>query len=310
MAREILFCNPVLVEYIWGGTRLAEFGYKLNSDKVGECWIACAHPRGDCTISGGSFDGARLSDLWKNHRELFGNIAGEKFPILIKIIDAQSDLSIQVHPSDDYAHRYENGEDGKTECMYILDAKPDTQMIFGHNAKTKDDAQKFIDKKQWQEFIRKIPVHKGDFYYIESGIIHASLANTLIYEVQQNSDLTYRLYDFDRIWNGKLRELHIDKSLDVMKIPHTDSTPPKNENKTANKNICQLTSGKYFSVWRTQFSGENEITQDLPFMVISVVNGNGTVDGKPIAKGTNFILPHGYGTAHFSGDMELMISSV
>lgn len=310
MAHEIIFLKPVLVDYIWGGKRLSEFGYELASDNVGECWAISAHPNGNCEIAEGTYKGKKFSELWESHRELFGNITGERFPILTKIIDAQTDLSIQVHPDDSYAATHENGAAGKTECWYVLDAKPNATIIVGHNAKSKEEVREMVTQKRWSDLIRERPVHKGDFFLIEPGTVHAIKGGTLILETQQNSDITYRLYDYDRLSNGKPRQLHIEKSLDVINAPFTDCVPPKDESKTCNKNLKQLVSCKFFSVWHTHFSGENEIAQDLPFMAVSVLEGSGTVDGTPIKKGAHFILPHGYGTAHFSGDMELMISSV
>lgn len=310
MAHEILFLKPIIKDYIWGGKRLGEFGYELSSDKAGECWAISAHPNGDCEISGGSYNGKHLSELWKNHRELFGNIAGERFPILTKIIDAESDLSIQVHPDDNYASSHENGSAGKTECWYVLDAKDGVTIVIGHNAKSKSDAKQMVSEKRWKDLIREIPVKKGDFFLINPGTVHAIKGGTLILETQQNSDITYRLYDYGRLSNGKPRELHIEKSLDVITAPYEESTPPKDNSKTCNKNITQLTSCPFFSVWHAKFSGQNDIVQDLPFMAVSVLDGNGTVDGTEIKKGMHFILPHDYGTAHFSGNMELMISSI
>lgn len=316
MAREIIFINPILKEYLWGGKRLQEFGYNLPSDTTAECWAVSSHPNGDCTVAGGSYDKIPLSELWKNHAELFGNIGNvenideKQFPLLIKLIDAEKDLSIQVHPNDEYARTHENGASGKTECWYVLDAVPEAKIIIGHHAKTNSDARKMIEQKKWKELVREIPVHKGDFFLIEPGTVHAIKGGTLIFEAQQNSNITYRLYDYDRLSNGKPRELHIEKSLDVMTCPFVEKSPPLDENKTKNKNLQQLVSCKFFSVWHAKFSGENTITQDLPFMVITVIDGEGTVDGLPIKKGANFILPCGYGDAHFSGDMEFLVSSV
>ena len=139
---ELLFLEPVFKEAIWGGTKLRDsFGYDIPSDTTGECWAISAHKNGDCKIAGGRYDGRYLSQLWEEEPELFGNYPGSQFPLLIKIIDAKNDLSIQVHPDDAYASEHENGSLGKTECWYVLDCEPGTKIVIGHNAKDKKELE-------------------------------------------------------------------------------------------------------------------------------------------------------------------------
>ena len=194
MSKEILFLEPVFTHNIWGGTRLrSEFGYKVKGDDVGECWGIAAHEKGDCTVESGTYQGKKLSQLWEEHPELFGNIGGEKFPLMVKIIDAKEDLSIQVHPDDAYARRNEKGSFGKTECWYVLDCKEDSALIVGHNAKTRDEMKSMVDEGRWDEFVRRVPVKKGSFVQIEPGCIHAITGGLLLFETEQNSDITYRV---------------------------------------------------------------------------------------------------------------------
>lgn len=310
MNGEIIFLNPVLKETVWGGRRLAEFGYKLPDGHTGECWAVSAHPNGDCTIASGTYAGMHLSRLWEEHRELFGNASGPRFPLLTKIIDAAADLSIQVHPDDAYAQAHENGSAGKTECWYILDAKPGATIIIGHNAGNHEEVKQMIEQKRWTEFIREIPVHKGDFFLIEPGTVHAIKGGTLLLETQQNSDITYRVYDYDRLSSGKPRELHIQQSIDVIKAPFVSAEPPKNPQKTRNKNMHELVSCRFFSVWTLDVSGRAEIEQDQKFMIVSVVEGSGKIDDTAVEKGRHFIIPSGYGNAVLSGNMRLVISSI
>lgn len=134
---HILKLKPVFKEMIWGGKKLRDiYGYDIPSDKTGECWAISAHKNGDCIIDGGEFNGISLSSLYCSHRHLFGNITNNEFPLLVKIIDANLDLSVQVHPNDEYAIKHENSL-GKAECWYVLDANDDTSMVMGHNAKNK-----------------------------------------------------------------------------------------------------------------------------------------------------------------------------
>ena len=212
--------NPVFSHTIWGGDKLrTDWGFDEKGDDIGECWSIAAHAHGDVSVSGGEFDGMKLSELWAEHRELFGNIQGDRFPLLVKIITAAGDLSIQVHPDDAYAREHENGSLGKTECWYVLDCEEDSKLVIGHNAKTKEELNKMIDEGRWTDFIREIPIKKGDFLTIVPGTVHAIKGGVTVIESQQNSDITYRVYDYDRLQNGKPRELHIDKSKDVITVP-------------------------------------------------------------------------------------------
>ena len=202
MKREgFIFLKPVFKEMIWGGNRLAtEFGYDIPGDDTGECWGISAHPNGDCTVMNGEYAGMKLSKLWNEHPELFGKEKAEGvFPLLTKIIDAKADLSIQVHPSDDYAKVHENGSLGKTECWYILDCPEGATLVVGHNAKDKEECAKMIHEGRWSEFIREVPIRKGDFVSIVPGTVHAIKAGVMLLETQQNSDITYRVYDYDRL---------------------------------------------------------------------------------------------------------------
>ena len=150
MNKDIIFLNPVCTHNIWGGTRLnREFGYPIEGDDIGECWGISAHTSGDGTVRNGAFQGMKLSELWEKHPELFGDAGMDRFPLLVKIIDAKDDLSIQVHPDDAYAKVHENGSLGKTECWFILDCKENATLVAGHNAKTKEELEQMIHEGRW-----------------------------------------------------------------------------------------------------------------------------------------------------------------
>lgn len=306
--REVIFLKPVFKEMLWGGKRLAEeFHYPIPSEHTGECWGIAAHEHGDCEIISGEYAGKHLSWLWRNHRNLFGNLKGERFPLLIKILDAKQDLSIQVHPDDCYAKLHENSS-GKMECWYVLDCEPDSEIIIGHHAKSREELRKLVIKGEWSSLIRRIPVQKGDFYQINPGCVHAIRKGTLIFETQQNSDITYRLYDYDRLQNGKLRELHIEKCLDVIKVPYVESHPILETYGTEYYIRIRLITCPYYTVEKWRIRKDCMIQMTYPFMNVSIISGAGLVNGKVIKKGCHFILPSGIEKVSFSGSFEAIVS--
>ncbi len=309
--KEILFLEPVFKEMVWGGSRLREFGYSIPSDSTGECWAISAHPNGDGTVRSGRFAGRRLSELWAGERELFGNLEGDRFPLLIKIIDAKGDLSIQVHPDDAYAMEHENGSYGKTECWYILDCDPGATIVIGHNAKDSQEVADMIHQERWNEFIREIPVKKGDFFQINPGCVHAIKGGTMILETQQNSDITYRVYDYGRLQNGKPRQLHVEQSIAVIRAPYV---PEAAEQRTVTVKedaaVEHLVTCPYYSVEKITLDGTVRLMQDKPFLNVSVFEGEGTIDGTAIRKGDHFLLPAGYGEFTLKGKLSLIVSSV
>ncbi|MDK2807951.1 MAG: mannose-6-phosphate isomerase [Clostridiales bacterium] len=299
--REILFLEPVFKEMIWGGNQLrTKFGYEIPSEKTGECWAISAHKNGDCKIASGSYKGEYLSSLYKTHPELFGAREGGEFPLLVKIIDAKEDLSIQVHPDDAYAKEHENGSLGKTEGWYILDCEEDSQIVIGHHASGKRELEEMIDQGRWDDLIRLQPIKKGDFFQIEPGTVHAIKGGTLILETQQSSDITYRVYDYDRLSNGQLRELHVEKSKAVIKVPYVEQSNQV-EGET-------LVSCPYYTVKKIEIRGERCLLQNHAFLLASVIEGKGSIDGIPLQKGSHFILPNGYGAFVVEGNMDMIVS--
>ena len=306
---ELLFLEPVFKEAIWGGTKLRDsFGYDIPSDTTGECWAISAHKNGDCKIAGGRYDGRYLSQLWEEEPELFGNYPGSQFPLLIKIIDAKNDLSIQVHPDDAYASEHENGSLGKTECWYVLDCEPGATIIVGQRAKDRVEAAQMIEEGRWDDMLNVLPIHKGDFFQIDSGTVHAIKTGTLILETQQSSDVTYRLYDYDRPGtDGKLRPLHIEQSLDCIDF---DAQAPTDGTVTAPEvdGVTELESNSCYTVDRVRVDGSKTLDQRWPFMCLSVIDGEGTVCGDPVHKGSHLLAPNTVSSIDLEGKMELIIS--
>ena len=309
--REMIILTPVLKENVWGGKRLVtEFPYEAEGEHIGECWAISAHPHGDCVIKEGTYQGMTLSQLYAEHRELFGGICAEEFPLLVKIIDARENLSIQVHPDDAYVKAHEHCPFGKTECWYVMDCPENASLVIGHHAQTRQELEQMIHEDRYEELIRRVPVKKGDFIQIYPGTVHAIAAGFLILETQQNSDITYRVYDYGRLQNGKPRQLHVEQSIAVINVPddsdkrsvsHTDTLPPNQMN--------LLVECDYYKVWKVTVTEKISLEQEYPFLIVSVLEGEGTVDGNPVQKGSHILLPAGYGVVELRGKMELILST-
>lgn len=305
---EVLMLEPVFKDAIWGGQLLKNFGYTKAGDNAGECWGISAHQNGDCTIKNGEFKGKTLSWCFENHKELFGNIEDKVFPLLVKIIGAEDDLSIQVHPNDEYAAVHENGALGKTECWYILDCKEDATIVIGHNAKDKKELEDMIRNEKWNDLIRVIPIKKGDFFQINPGCLHAIKGGTLLIETQQSSDVTYRVYDYDRLQNGKPRELHIQQSIDCIEAPHKDYEGERVIKKYPDMVSETLVSCPFYTLEKWNLDGTFEYNMEKPFVNVSVIDGEGMVDDIELKKGDHFIIPSTMDECIFRGKMTVMVS--
>ena len=310
---EPLFLQSVMHEKLWGGRKLRdEFGYEIPSDKVGEYWAISAHPNGVSTVKNGRFAGQKLDTLYAEYRELFGNRSEPVFPLLTKILDANDWLSVQVHPDDAYGLKHE-GELGKTECWYIIAADEGAEIIYGHNAKSKEELREQIESKKWDQLLTKLKVKAGDFFYVPSGTMHAIGSGILILETQQSSDTTYRVYDFDRKDDaGNLRELHLEKSIDVLNIGEPANSRPVNL-QVDNLSSTLLVANDFFAVYKWELTGQADFTKTADYILNSVLNGQGqlTVDDQvyPIHKGDHFILPSDVASWKLEGhELELIVS--
>ena len=287
------------------------FGYDIPSDHVGEYWAISAHPNGVSTIKNGRYAGQTLDVLYAEHRELFGNRQEPVFPLLTKILDANDWLSVQVHPDDAYGLEHE-GELGKTECWYIIAAEPGAEIIYGHNAKSKEELRQQIESKDWENLLTKVPVRAGDFFYVPSGTMHAIGAGIMVLETQQSSDTTYRVYDFDRKDDqGNLRELHLEKSIDVLNIGEPANSRPVTT-KVDDLKSTLLVAGDFFAVYKWKISGKADFEKTADYSLFSVLDGQGSllVDDQeyPIAKGSHFILPSDVESWQIKGELELIVS--
>lgn len=280
--------RPAGKDYLWGGNRLKEdFAKKIALTPLAETWECSTHPDGPSLAGSGLYAGKTLNEILSLHPEFLGShpCTRTELPILIKLIDASQDLSIQVHPDDAYADKYENGQLGKTEMWYVLDAAPGAQLIYGlYRNVDKEDFRKSVLEGTVEKYLQKVPVKKGDVFYIEAGTIHAIGAGSLIAEIQESSNLTYRLYDYDRIdKDGKKRPLQIEKALEVARL--TGSAEPVQPMRIlryrpgwASEFLCRC---KYFQVERILLNtlpyhvAVDFRTTDLSFEVLLCIEGSG-----------------------------------
>lgn len=311
--QEPMFLKPVFQEKIWGGSRLRSvFGFDIPNDKIGEDWAISAHPHGVSVVENGEYQGQKLDELWQNHKELFGNPTEPVFPLLIKILDAEDELSVQVHPDDAYGMKHE-GELGKTECWYIIDAEPGAEIIYGHHAKTREELAEMIQEGRWDGLLKKVPVKKGDFFYVASGTIHAIGKGIMILETQQSSDTTYRVYDYDRKdANGNTRELHIQQSIDVTTVPAITPQIQMKEVRKGNSSIVTYLETEFFNVYEWDIKGITSFKKQAPYTLATVIDGAGelVVNEKiyPLTKGASFILPNDVTEWTVQGELSIIAS--
>ncbi len=301
--------SPALKDYLWGGDKLKkEYGIESDLEKVAEAWVLSCHPDGPSTVLNGEHKGLSLAEvIEKEGKKILGKNAleFEFFPILVKLIDAKSDLSIQVHPSDEYALKNE-GQYGKTEMWYVMDCDKDAFLYYGFDHEiTPEEFSTRIENNTICEVLNKVPVKKGDFFFIEAGTIHAIGAGLLIAEIQQNSNLTYRVYDYARVGaDGKPRELHVEKAQKVttLKKPAIPYGQPQSN---------RLAECKYFTTDLLELKGEKLlISGEDSFLSLLVLEGSATLGELNLSKGESLFIPANMGEIKLEGEAKIIISRV
>lgn len=312
--------KPAIKDYLWGGTKLKdEFGYETDKEISAEAWVFSCHKDGENIVMNGEMEGKTLSEvlaLWG--RDAIGNRAAvfSYFPILTKLIDAKKSLSVQVHPDDEYAMKNE-GEYGKTEMWYVVDCEEGAELIYGFKDEiSRDEFKRRIEDNTLTEVCNSVPVHKGDVFFITAGTLHAIGEGILIAEVQQNSNSTYRVYDFGRVGaDGKPRELHIEKALDVTKrekptVPYGNVGKVTTKGKDSYRELarCELFGAGVISL-KEKFS----IKSNDSFTSLVVLDGNAKIkwkkDEMEVKKGDSVFIPAGF-DIHIEGEAEILASYV
>lgn len=307
----ILKMKPVFQERLWGGEKLASrFNYSLPSDRIGECWGVSAHPHGESIVAEGEYKGQSLSDLWENERHLFGKYTDATFPLLIKILDAADDLSVQVHPNDVQAQELEGVPYGKTECWYVVEAEEGAELIIGHTARSENELSDHIKNGEWDRLLTRQPVTKGDFIFVPSGTVHAIGKGIVILETQQSSDTTYRLHDFDRIdERGMTRELHLNKAMTVTTVPQEVVIPEMKSQNVEGGQIKRLVQVPEFNVYHVRATDGFELKALDRFRALTILNGGGKIGTLEVSTGDHLMLTSGI-SYRIEGDLEWVMSDV
>lgn len=310
---------PPIKDYIWGGTRLREeYGKRSDSDRLAESWELSCHKEGRSVIADGEYGGKTLSYYLAENPSALGTDCNKfkDFPVLIKLIDARDKLSVQVHPDNSYAQRVE-GEYGKTEMWYVIDCAEDAELIYGFRRKlTKNEFRRVVEENTLLDKVNRVKVKKGDVFFIEPGTLHAIGAGILIAEIQQNSNTTYRVYDYGRTGaDGNPRELHIEKALEVTKLsparPYKLQKPVELDGRT----VQLLADCEYFTVSKHEIREQSRLCADTrSFNHVLVIDGDGVLVSESgeisLKKGTSVFVPAGTGAYDIKGKITVLITEI
>ena len=297
--------RPHISETVWGGERLIH-GYGIDPRghaNAAEAWVLSGHPRGASTVETGPFAGWTLARLFAERPGLFGSRCTDKpaFPVIVKLIDAREDLSVQVHPRDGDPALLP-GEAGKTECWYILEAPPGAKLHLGlREAVTPARFAAAIADGTVMDLVASIDVKPGDFYFIPAGTLHAIGAGVLLAEVQQNSDTTYRVFDYNRLQNGKPRELHVEQALAVTDLrPYAPPPQPQG----------LLCACEWFTVKTCgAFSGAAGADSFVHLLILEAKEG-AKLNEMPAAKGDSVFIPANAGKFELTGDVKVLVTAL
>lgn len=295
----------IYFDKIWGGRDLELFRENLPKGNIGESWDVACHPNAVSIVANGKFKGMKLDELIKlKGKELLGTkVCGKWFPLLIKLINAKDKLSVQVHPDDEYAERVE-GQMGKTEAWYVVEAFQGANLIVGIKQCTKEQFKEAIENGTLEKYLNKIPVKKGDVFFIKSGLIHAIGEGVIIAEIQQNSDITYRVFDYNR---G--REIHVEKALEVVDLNLKAQKPTANKEKYDGYSKIKLCSCDKFTMELIEVYGSfSEISNEEKFFIFTCVDGCGKIKyvggEEEISIGDSIFIPAAMGKYSVEGNMK------
>ena len=297
-------------EKIWGGRDFEAFRNNLPQGEIGESWDIACHPNGTGIVYNGELKGQTFDKLINEYgTKLVGSKVNiDKFPLLVKLINSKEKLSVQVHPDDEYAAKYEN-EYGKTEAWYVMDAKEGASLIVGTKNCTKKEFEEAIKNNNVEDYLNTIPVKKGDCFLINSGLVHAICEGVIIAEIQQSSDITYRVYDY-----GRPREIHVEKALDVINFDlQCENLSEKEEIKYDGYSHTLLCKNNYFGMEKISIEKEfNDKSNEEFFYMYTCVEGSGYIKGnnfmEEINLGDSILIPATLGEYKIEGTLKVLKS--
>lgn len=304
-----IFFKPIPRSAIWGGTTLKEcFGYMDFPDDTGQAWVFSGQEAASTVVKEGEYAGVTLRELWVNQPQLFQSRYSE-FPFIISLVAPEDNLSIQVHPDKEYAVSL-GFPTGKNEAWYFIHAEEASAIIYGHNARDKGELLRLIGEDAWEALIRKRPVHRGDFIYIPAGLLHALGRGSIVYEVQQATDITYRFYDYKRRdAAGNQRELHLEQAVECIEY-YGEYVQADKAAVVENGDSLVITTyirNDSFCIRKLEIKGEG-IFYTKDYALATVTAGEGKIEQYSIKSGDSFLLPADSGKICFSGQMDIMLT--
>ncbi|SHO51766.1 type I phosphomannose isomerase catalytic subunit [Anaerocolumna xylanovorans] len=307
--KELIFFSPIPRDAIWGGALLKEyFHYDNYGNQVGQSWSFSGQKSASNAAVNEEYKGLTLRMLWEQRPELF-NSSFSEFPFIISLVLPVDDLSIQVHPDAEYA-RKKGFPSGKNEAWYFIEAEEGSSIVYGHKAENEKDLRKYINEKKWDSLIEQRAVHTKDFVYIPAGTLHALKKGSIVYEVQQAADITYRFYDYDRRdKEGKARELHLEEAIACLSYQKAgEDKPPVILKEEKECRIIRYHNDESFCITQIEVHGKSD-TSFAKYQLATVIRGKGTVEGKAVSIGESFLIPADYGKVILDGDMDIMLTS-
>ena len=306
---SVLFFKPIPRPAIWGHTLVKDyFHYDDFPLGIGQSWSFSAQEGASTVCLTEPYQGKTLLDLWNDHQELFGH-PGEKFPVIISLVGPEDDLSIQVHPDTEYAKSI-GFPSGKNEAWYFIESKEGANIVYGHNAKDEEDLREYVKQDKWDDLIRHLDVHTDDFVYLPAGLLHALKKGSIVYEIQQATDITYRFYDYHRKdAQGNERELHLEQAIACLSYDPSEMENNIHPVMTQNEGYKQTVyiSNDSFTVTKLEITGESEYICDN-YQLATVVKGAGQVDGQEVQVGESFLIPVN-NKVKLDGQMTIMMTT-
>ncbi|MDF9823861.1 mannose-6-phosphate isomerase [Breznakia sp. PF5-3] len=306
---DIMITKPIPRKAIWGNTKLKRyFRYCTYPDGIGQSWSFSGQENNANEIVGGMHKGLNLQEVWNRYPEYFHS-RYTYFPFIIGLVGPEDNLSIQVHPDKGYAQK-KGLLSGKNEAWYFIEAEVGADLVFGNCAQDRAQLKEMVDKKQWNQLIRRIPVKQDDFVYVPAGMLHAMQKGVITYEVQEATDITYRFYDYDRVnKEGIKRELHLTDAMESIRYFAEDEIQQELP-VVETGNIYECTTyinNESFKIQKYIFHDDGELVVD-EYMLVTIIRGEGEVNMHSLRYGESFIIPKGIQTIKISGKMEWMVT--